>query len=198
MTKIALCIPYYRWISFKTHSCLWATARRYKGVIDELSEGSCYTHWNRERLVERALQRDYSHVWFVDTDMIFAPDTLDRLLAHDVDVVGAYYAVRGGVDGFYSGDSTLKIDKDGALTNLCPPLPSRAFCRANGYPLCGIPTGMMLIRRNAFEKMAPPYFKCERPVGEDVYFCGNLYLAGVQIWCDPTINVGHIGETVYE
>jgi len=190
--KVALAIAYYRSMSVKTFMSLWGIARYYRGKVDLLTEGSCYVHWNREELVEKALSRDYTHLWFVDTDVVFAPDTLDRLLAHNVDLVGGYY--RGRLENDYS---TMKIIKDGVITPVFPPLPNKPFYAVNGHNLITIPTGCMLIRLSVLQKLQPPYFKCERPVGEDVFFCSWLWDAGVKLWCDPTIKVGHVGEAVY-
>lgn len=194
MTKVALGIAYYRDISVKTFMSLWGIARYYRGKVDLLTEGSCYVHWNREEIVEKALSRDYSHLWFVDTDVTFPPDTLDRLLAHNVDLVGAYYPSR--LDG--EGVSTMKmIDSQGVMHPVTPPLPERPFHSINGNELITMPTGCMLIRLSVLQKLKPPYFKCERPVGEDVFFCSWLWNAGVKIWCDPTIKVGHVGERIF-
>ena len=30
-------------------------------------------------------------------------------------------------------------------------------------------------------------------VGEDIYFCKKVNEAGFGVWCDPTIDVGHLG-----
>ena len=191
--NIALGIAYYRSMSVKTFQSLWRVARYYKGRLDVLTEGSCYVHWNREELLEKALKGDYSHLWFVDTDVTFPPDTLDRLLAHNVDLVGGYYRVRQGEQT----DSTIKMNVEGVLTPALPPFPDRLFHSINGYDLLTVPTGCMLIRLSVVKKVKPPYFKCERPVGEDVFFCSWLWSAGVKIWCDPTIEIGHVGEMVY-
>jgi len=196
VTKVALGIAYYRSMSMPTFSSLWRVARRYRGELDVLTEGSCYVHWNREEIVEKALSRDYSHLWFVDTDVTFPPDTLDRLLAHNVDIVGGYYPGRVQQEA----SSTLKLipKNGGEIKPLVPPLPDKLFHSVNGEELITIPTGCMLIRLSVLEKMKPPYFRCERPVGEDVFFCAWLWQAGVKIFCDPTIKMGHLGEKIYE
>ena len=50
---------------------------------------------NRAQLAYLALHGgDFTHLWLVDADMEFPPDTLARLLAHDVDLVGAAYNYR--------------------------------------------------------------------------------------------------------
>jgi hypothetical protein len=195
--KVALGIAYYRSMSMPTFNSLWRVARYYRGQLDVLTEGSCYVHWNREELLEKALSRDYTHLWFFDTDVTCPPDTLDRLLAHDVDIVGGYYPVRQEDQSY----STLKILKNGEITPLVPPLPNKLFHCVDGpelNELVTIPTGCMLIRLSVLKKLNPPYFRCERPVGEDTYFCAWLHHAGIKIWCDPTIRVGHWGEKLYE
>jgi len=36
-----------------------------------------------------------------------------------------------------------------------------------------------------------------QPVGEDVAFCQQAAEAGLEIWCDPTITLSHIGDYHY-
>ena len=184
---------YYRSMSVRTFAALWAVARTYRGKLDLITEGSCYVHWNREEIVEKVLARDYTHLWFVDTDVIFPPDTLDRLFAHDVEIVGGYYGIRQEDQSY----STLKVNIGGVITSAALPLPDKLFCRVGDHEVVTIPTGCMLIRLDVLKKINPPYFRCERPVGEDTFFCSWLWSAGVKIWCDPTIKIGHEGDKVY-
>jgi hypothetical protein len=34
-------------------------------------------------------------------------------------------------------------------------------------------------------------------IGEDVNFCKRANEMGLEVWCDPTIRIGHIGEYLY-
>src|SRR2546429_120520 len=49
---------------------------------------------NRNGLTALALEMGAEWIWYVDDDQIFAPDTLPRLLAHDLDVVSGLYVSR--------------------------------------------------------------------------------------------------------
>jgi len=61
--------------------------------------------------------------------------------------------------------------------------------------------GWVLIKNGVFEKLPYPWFAPKMQVfesgevqdmcGEDVSFCLDAMDAGYEIWCDPTIRVGH-------
>ena len=63
-------------------------------------------------------------------------------------------------------------------------------------------TGCMLIKMSVFDKIEKPYFYYgdagqEGLMSEDVYFCDKAHQAGYDVWCDPTIEVGHVGKYIY-
>src|SRR5438552_5615559 len=55
----------------------------------------CYIHINRNKMVEQARREGCSHLLFVDTDVIFGPDAINKLIAADKDIVGGRYNKRG-------------------------------------------------------------------------------------------------------
>ena len=63
--------------------------------------------------------------------------------------------------------------------------------------VAALPTGFMLIRMSCLDKMTFPYFPCEFGLGEDVAFCVNAQKAGIEVWCDPTLEIKHIGDYAY-
>ena len=148
---------------------------------------SCYVHMNREEIVKMALKSGAEYILFVDTDMKFPRDTLNTLMALDVDIVGALYNQR-------------KIPPTSVVIQLNPPiekLPKEPIkVRAVG-------TGLMLVKIDVFKQMKQPWFffvpelDGQKAIGEDVYFCDKARGMGYDVWVDPRPIVGHIGEAIF-
>jgi hypothetical protein len=148
---------------------------------------SLYIDYNRNQLVEAARQNGSTHLMFIDSDIQFPPDGIARLLAHDKAVVGGYYNTRRG------NNPIRFLDDDGNV--IVKDIPETLFkCHV-------LPTGFMLIRMDTFDALSKPYFATitheQGTIGEDVAFCRWVADAGIEIWCDPTIKLGHVGKHIY-
>lgn len=129
------------------------------------------------------------YILFLDSDMTFPPDTLQRLISHKKDIAGAVYHRR--VPPFDVMGRTLDNN----------PL------QVNGgiHQLAGIPTGVMLVHMRVFDKVEEPWFRHPLNVdlkdneGEDFYFCNAARAAGFEVWADfdLSMQVGHIGQYIY-
>lgn len=147
-----------------------------------------YVSFNREEVAARFLNdpRKFTHLFFVDSDMEFEADVLDKLLAHDKDIVGARYYRRQGKEGVPAVNT--RYDMPGVS------IPNHVY---KNYATA---TGCMLIKREVFEKLPRPWFALgpvENPCGEDIFFCRLAKENGVEIWEDPTLNIKHIGLFAY-
>lgn len=140
--------------------------------IEPLAGEGPYPHMCREIVVDAAFKRGCSHLLFVDGDMMFAPDSILRLMAHDLDIVGCKYNKR------VSGEDTVPQCK-----HILAPVPF-------------VPTGFLLVATSVFEKIGRPCFSMQGDelMSEDVYFCNKAIAHGYQVWCDPTVKVGHLCE----
>lgn len=151
----------------------------------------------------QACNNKSDYLLMIDDDMVFPPDTLDRLLANKKDICGVAYHSRGGTvkTKLVENDimSIAETDKGHYInleTNTDPKYKDTFECYATG-------TGIILIKCEVFYKIKRPWFeftyhengKCKE--GEDWNFCFAAKDAGFKIWTDPKISVGHIGEAVY-
>jgi len=140
----------------------------------------------RNQCVAAARKINATHLMFLDTDMVFPPDTLKRLLAHGKDVVGATYAKRA------SPQHPLTVSENGKVEQIASGLRRVKL----------LPTGCLLIRLNVFDKLEAPYFNLEAEGGqlrgEDYFFCERARAAGIELWCDGDLSsqLGHIGQKV--
>ena len=189
-TKICIGIPSNGQIRTRTVFALTRMIKNLPFNYDVLTHESCYIHNNRNRLVQRAIEGGYSHILFLDSDMYFEKDALERLLARDKDIIGADYNYR---------ELPLKgvmktVDYDGNIIN-------------EDYPdglkkVAALGTGFLLIKTSVFDKLTQPYFfyemdKGEVVLGDDMWFCDKALKAGFDIWCDSLIKVFHLGEYFY-
>lgn len=186
--KLALGITYYQSMHVKTAMSLITALREWPYDVQACLKSSSYLHWNRESIVQMAKNIKATHLWFVDTDVIFETDGLKKLVMSDKDIIGGSYNQRQNPPR-----PVVKYqESDGSYTDLTlETMPKRPFRCAV------VPTGFMLIRMAALDGIDPPYFETVAPVGDDVFFCQKLRAAGREIWCDPTIKIGHVGEAIY-
>ena len=146
---------------------------------------------NRELLAEQMLEMGASHILYLDSDMRFPPDTLNRLLARDKAIVGSNAVTRKGFIRPYAGGF------DG--------LPVYSNGKSGIEKVMTVGAGILLIRREVFEAMKKPWFMFpwmgERlgHGGEDAYFCRMAAEAGFDTWIDHdlTQEVRHIGTFEY-
>ena len=139
---------------------------------------------NRTWMTVKAIREGATHLFFVDDDMIYEPETLEKLLALDKDIVGARYANRRGSGEVieYLGE---RVDGEELFE-----------CAALGG-------GCVLIKAEVFQKVPQPWFWYKIAdngmvtMSNDWYFCEKARENGYKIWCDPTINPGHIGKKEY-
>jgi hypothetical protein len=140
----------------------------------------------RHAMVHGALSHGATHVLMIDSDMRFPPDTLDRLLAHGVDIVGANYVPRGG-------QGTTARYADGSYV----PSQERTGLEAVHVVGCGV----VLISAAVFRALDPPWFptpwdeESAQHVSEDVWFCARASKAGYQAHVDHDLSreVKHVG-----
>lgn len=143
---------------------------------------------NRNGIAERALAADCTHVFYVDDDHIFPPDTLMKLLAHDKDVVSGLYVSREAP--FYPQTYGREDEKHYVLHQLLEPFMSGL----QEYVCTG--AGCLLIKTDVFRKLEQPWWTLGQISKDgwcdDVDFCRRVREAGYQIFCDLEAPVGHI------
>lgn len=140
--------------------------------------------------VRSDIAKDVEGNWllFLDSDMEYPPDTLNRLLAHDVDVVGGmcyrkvppynptiYKKQRYSEDMCYMStwpeNQLIEVDATGAAC--------------------------LLIKREVLEALPDPIFE-DSKVSEDMTFCKKARAAGFKVYVDTSLHIGHVGqEKVY-
>src|SRR5262249_3768876 len=118
-------------------------------------------------------------MFWLDSDMIFPPDTLIRLLLHDKDIIGCNYRQRDPpymYVGHYMDESGQpNIDVENAL-------------RTGLARMCQMPTGLLLTKFDIYRKMAWPWFDASLTgPRDDIYFCRKATSMGYEIWCDQDL-----------
>lgn len=163
---------------------------------------------SRNVLTAQFLASDCTHMLFIDSDLIFSAEHVQRLLAHQVDVVGGFYPKK----------------QDGDLAWVCNALPDLPA----PDPITGlislryIGTGFLLVARGVFEHMAQEcdiaYTPDGRggvewdfwPVGvhrfpdgsrrylsEDWFFCQRWLDLGGKVCGDTRVVLKHCGHAIY-
>jgi len=150
----------------------------------------------RAMLVARAYDYNATHILWVDTDMKFPPDTITRLLNHNVAVVAANYPRKN-----LEARPTAYADGDDYVG---PVWTGENSTGLQEVAVAGF--GVMLTDMRVFDALELPFFAIlpqppdnVKHVGEDVYFCRKLHDAGIPVHIDHDLSkqVGHIGEFEY-
>ena len=146
----------------------------------------------RDSLASKALQMEADYMFWLDSDMVFAPDTLLRLLEHaapDTIVTGMYFRrVQPYTPVLYD---QVDVDEDGKIhTHELTEVPE-GLTEVAG---CGF--GCVLMPVQAIVDVMVKHGALFAPVigmGEDLSFCWRARDCGYKIVADPSIPLGHVG-----
>lgn len=158
----------------------------------------------RNNLTRWALKEHADWLLWLDNDMVFPPDLLLRLLAHERDIVGVDYRRRS--PPYARIGLVLHADDPKGLPMFKGEVGARATTGLVERAMLGL--GCFLVRASVFEALPAPWFarvwtrehvSADNPDGfatEDSYFCSCARAADYRIWCDLDLSaqVRHVGE----
>lgn len=188
-------MPVYKWngIPKETSDCLascvqYMGEKGYKVAYNKVT-GAALAR-NRNNCVEEARQANARWLMFIDADMVWKPDWIERLMAHDVDIVSGLCCKKTAP---YTSTVGVKLgNKYNMIDDF--PLGELIECDATG-------TAFLLIKMSVFDKIQKPYFAFppngDGVLGEDLYFCQIAQDAGFKIHVDTDLLVGHLGTYAY-
>ena len=147
----------------------------------------------RDKLVKKAINEEFSHVLWLDADMVFDPDMIDILLEMKEDMVCGLFRGRHEkrMVCLYSSLSPITryeaLDSNPELLNDILEVDACGF----GCVLTTVELLSKIFYENDFTCFTPM-----RMFGEDLSFCVRAKELGYNIYCNPKAEVGHVGNAI--
>lgn len=177
--------------------------------------------YNGNDAISRMKDAGADYIFFMDCDEIVPEDAIIRLFKHlkdDIDVVSGLYFLKTppfhAAAGYYMdwNENLLKYKKSLASQGFVAPdgnqtlfyYPVSDFSKPHLIDAAGL--GCLLIKTSVFDKIEQPYLRHINAystqdytfpvITEDMWLFSKLYEKGVKILLDPSVECGHIRETV--
>ena len=148
--------------------------------------GGTLVYIARNKIAQIAMNENFSHVLWLDSDMTFGPDIVDDLLFCGKDMVCGAFVGRRPMFG-----PCVYSDISGFLMEKVREFGTEPFKVAG----CGFAT--VLMKTDVIRKVKAEFGTCFNPTdkyGEDLAFCDRAVKTGTEIWCEPTVRPGHIAH----
>jgi hypothetical protein len=140
---------------------------------------------------------EYTHMLWIDSDIIFSPNHVQVLLNHDKDIVSGVYLMADRVH--YASVEVWDEDyfvQHGSFKFLSP---KDLENKKDLIDVAYTGFGFMLVKKGVFESLNYPWF---RPIfysikhvkdfsSEDSAFCRLVREKGYKVYIDPQLRVGH-------
>lgn len=144
----------------------------------------------RDKIARKAINEEFTHVLWLDSDMVFTQNLYSDLMDCGKDfVTGIAHARRKP----FASCLFTAINDDGSFTRYEGDYPNEPFEVAG----CGF--ACVLISTEILRNVQFRYKTCFLPFpewGEDLSFCRRAKSLGYKIWVEPMVQLGHIGHEV--
>ena len=185
--KLLIAIPALDYVHIDFVDCLQKLIVRLKndGVDFEVKINSgTLVYIARDKLVCHAINNGFTHVLWLDADMVFPDSLLDDLMFSGKDfVTGICHSRRKPyVSCMFKNIHNIERFEE---------YPNDTFQIAG----CGFACVLMTVEilRTVMINNNGKCFLPTAKLSEDLAFCQRVNGQGFEIWCEPTARVGHIG-----
>lgn len=147
----------------------------------------------RNILAEKAVNDGYDAVLWLDSDMVFQPDLLERLSVH--------LKEHEFVTGVYSTRKPQYVPC--VYSDITPGKPATPVIDLPKEPfeIMGCGFGAVLMSTSLIKDIGEQYGRPFSPasgLGEDLSFCARATYLGHKLICDPSVRLGHVGSFIFE
>ncbi len=202
MAKVFIGIPCYQDVSGETLEdymrLVYYCGRRseheyFLGIKTKLEQFRA-----RNAIVQGAIQTDCDYLFFIDDDHVIDWEVtptanpryglIDTLIEHmeadpEMGLCGVVYYQRGAE----CKPVLMKEGKDGGFYWMRD---DEITGELQEVAVQG--GGCMLIRMSVFDKIESPWFETEKQHGTDLQICTKIRNAGFKVYCDTSIQIGHV------
>ena len=152
---------------------------------------------SRDQIAKKALLDEADLIMWFDSDMVFNPDTLQRMLklideGNDM-VTGVYYRRTPPFSPVVFETMEMNEEGTGFEWTEFDEIPDGLF----EVGACGF--GCVLMKTEIFVAVFAKFGLIFTPIancGEDIAFCWRARQCGYKIIADPSISLGHVGYTI--
>jgi len=203
--RCVVLVPYSNSIVPRVHDALKELERR--GYVVRLVPGYAAIDQGRNQMATDALMDGFEETMWIDSDVAFHPDAVDRLRSHDLPIVCGIYpqkGVRALACHVMPGAPQVVFGKDGGLIDLLYAGTGFLHIRREVYrdvqeklnlPMCNERFRRPMIP--FFLPMAAPFQDGHWYLAEDYAFCTRAKQCGYRIMADTTIRLWHVGTYSY-
>lgn len=180
----------HSWVKMVAHFCTHFVGKGQADIINLTDLGTLLPEM-RNNLAQVAIDLGATHILWLDSDMTFPVDMIERLYQHGKPIIGANYSQR----------------KE----------PAKPVCCKDGYwvyteedstgieQVDFVGMGAMMVETAVYENLPKPWHSLgwneakQTVIGEDVYFCRKALGIGATAWVDHDLSkeIGHIGYRTF-
>lgn len=150
---------------------------------------------SRNLLAAKAIDDDCDYVLWIDSDMVFNADLLEKLLEK---IEGKdFISVLAFTRHIPVSPNAYVIDasKQSLRYKLIKNYPKNQLFKVDAAGFGTVLTSAKILKA-VFDKYERP-FNPDMGLGEDLAFCYRARQLGFDLWCDSSVKVGHVGRYVY-
>lgn len=154
----------------------------------------------RNVLAKQAIDEGCDRIFWIDSDMVFEPDILERL-SKDLDegrefVAGLAFKRKNPITTVVYKD--IGYNREGReflpYATAFDDYPKNTIFEIQGAGFGGVMMTTKLLKRIFAEYGAP--FSPQPGFGEDLSFCIRTAQSGIKMYCDSRVKIGHIAQTI--
>lgn len=153
----------------------------------------------RNTLAKQAVTEGYDRVLWLDSDMDFQPDLLQKL-SEDMDegrelVSGIYFKRKAPVKPvIYKSLGYYKNEDERGVTPVA--VSYEDYPKDSIFPIAACGFGGVLVTTDLIQRVGDKFGLPFSPImgfGEDLSFCSRVTELGVEMFCDSRVKMGHVG-----
>lgn len=184
--KLLIAIPTGDFVPVQFMRSLLKLTRNIDCEYEVAIESGSLVYMARDKLASKAINKGFTHVLWLDSDMVFEDNILEDLI----------FAGKDFVSGIAVGrrkpfSSCLYENIDLAHLKRVEEYPKTTF-EVQG---CGF--ACVLIKTEILERVMLHFKTAFTPLpnyGEDIAFCLRCQQLGIKIFAEPTVRLGHMGH----